>query len=263
MSFRLKSIASLMVLASSLSGCAYLASLIPREMYYEVALTPVLPEGRGEYQIDPDDPQAVLFSHEGMVVRVRPYTDDELNALYPPLYDGRHTNPYTTNELDVDLGYVPPIFIVFDITVINKTYSKIEFDPAKTQLTTNTGRTLRYYDPGRAGEGVDPLGGNQFSTYYQTERGRSGIDKDINLERMGLIYKTAFHRFRPVFRGDDRSGTLTFDKLPQDATEVVLSVDDFVLSFDASGNPERTIDFECRFNVQQGVVESEIEPLLE
>ena len=58
--------------------------------------------------------------------------------------------------LDVDLGYVPPIFMVFDVTVVNKTYSKIEFDPAKTRITTDTGRTLRYYDPGRAGEGVDP-----------------------------------------------------------------------------------------------------------
>ena len=117
--------------------------------------------------------------------------------------------------LDVDLGYVPPIFMVFDVTVVNKTYSKIEFDPAKTRITTDTGRTLRYYDPGRAGEGVDPPGGNRFSTYYQTERGRSGIDKDINLERMGLIYKTAFHRFRPVFRGDERSGTLTLTNCPK------------------------------------------------
>ena len=80
---------------------------------------------------------------------------------------------------------------------------------------------------------------------------------------MGLIYKTAFHRFRPVFRGDERSGTLTFDKLPQDAKEIVLTVSDFVLSFDASGNPERTIDFECRFAVKQGVIESEVDPILE
>ena len=263
MSFRWKTFIVLLMASVTLSGCAYMASLIPREMFYEVSLTPVLSEGRGEYQIDPDDSKIVMFSHEGMVVKVRPYTDDELNRLYPPLYDGRHTNPYTTDALDVDLGYVPPIFMVFDVTVVNKTYSKIEFDPAKTRITTDTGRTLRYYDPGRAGEGVDPLGGNRFSTYYQTERGRSGIDKDINLERMGLIYKTAFHRFRPVFRGDERSGTLTFDKLPQDAKEIVLTVSDFVLSFDASGNPERTIDFECRFAVNQGVIESEVDPILE
>ncbi len=261
MPFR-KSLAVFFFIAISLlGGCAYLAGLIPQEKYYDVTLTPIIPEGKGEYQLDPDEPKTVIFSHEGMLVKIRPHTDAELDELYPPLFDGRHTNPYTTNELDLDLGYVPPIFIVFDVQVINKTYAKIEFDPAKTLLTTNTGRELRYYDPGRAGEGVDPLGGNRFSTYYQTELGRSGLDKDINLERMGLIYKTAFHRFRKVFRGDGRSGKLAFDSLPLDATEVVLSVRKFVLAFDANGNPERTIDFECRFKVEQGVISSEIESL--
>jgi|GEM_PF-481970 len=256
-----KSLAAFFIIISTLGGCAYMASLIPKEMYYEVSLTPVIPEGKGEYQLDPEDPKKIIFSHEGMLVKIRPYTDAELNELYPPLFDGRHTNPYTTDQLDVDLGYVPSIFIVFDVEVVNDTYAKIEFDPAKTLLTTNTGRKLRYYDPGRAGEGVDPLGGNLFSTYYQTELGRSGLDKDINLERMGLIYKSAFHRFRSVFRGDKRNGKLSFDSLPKDATEVVLSVNEFVLAFDASGNPERTIDFECRFKVEQGIITSEVEPI--
>lgn len=257
-----KSIAAFFLITISLlSGCAYLASLIPKEMHYEVSLTPVIPEGRGEYQLDPEDPKTVIFSHEGMLVKIRPHIDAELDELYPPLFDGRHTNPYTTAELDIDLGYVPPIFFVFDVLVLNETYAKIEFDPAKTLLTTNTGRELRYYDPGRAGEGVDVLGGNLFSTYYQTELGRSGQEKDINLERMGLVYKTAFHRMRPVFRGDKRSGKLAFDSLPKDATQIVLSVREFVLAFDASGNPERTIDFECRFDVQQGVISSGVVPI--
>ena len=257
-----KSLTAFVVVAiGALSGCAYLAGLIPQEMYYEVALTPVIPKGQGEYQSDPDDPQTVIFSHEGMVVKIRPYTDAELNELYPPLFDGRHTNPYTTNQLDIDLGYVPPIFLVFDVEVINETYAKIEFDPAKTLFRTDKGKKMRYYDPGRAGEGVHPLGGNLFSTYYQTEMGRSGLDKDINLERMGVIYKTAFHRFRSVFRGDKRSGKLAFDSLPKDVTEVVLSINEFVLAFDANGNPENTIDFECRFKVEQGVVTSDIVPI--
>ena len=149
-----KSLTAFVVVAiGALSGCAYLAGLIPQEMYYEVALTPVIPKGQGEYQSDPDDPQTVIFSHEGMVVKIRPYTDAELNELYPPLFDGRHTNPYTTNQLDIDLGYVPPIFLVFDVEVINETYAKIEFDPAKTLLTTDTGKKMRYYDPGVRGKG--------------------------------------------------------------------------------------------------------------
>ena len=237
------------------------AGLIPKDMYYDIAMTPVLPEGKGEYQVDPDDPKRVIFSHEGMRVAVRPYTDDELNELYPPLTDGRHVNPYTTNELDTDLGYVPLVFTVFKVEVVNDTYAKIEFNPANTLLTTDTGRELRYFDPGRAGEGVETGGGNRFSAYYQTERGRSGLDKDTNLERMGLIYKTAFHRFRPVFRGDERSGTLSFASLPNDATSVLLVVSDFALAFDASGNPEHVIDFQFKFSVAQGVVTSGVDPV--
>ena len=242
-------------------GCASLKALIPKDMYYDIAMTPVLSEGGGAYQVDPDDPNRVSFSHEGMRIEVRPYTDAELNDLFPPLMDGRHVNPYTTDVLDVELGYVPPVFTVFDVKVINETYAKIEFNPANTLLTTNTGRELRYYDPGRAGEGVEAGRGNRFSAYYQTERGRSGLDKDTNLERMGLIYKSAFHRFRPVFRGDERSGTLSFANLPTDATSVVLEINDFALRFDASGNPEHTIDFQFEFDVVQGVVTSGVDPI--
>ena len=256
--FLVTCVSSLIVITS---GCAYLSGLIPKEAYYEVIMTPNISDGDRAYSIDPDDPRTVEFSHEGMVVRIRPYTDSELNGLYPPLFDGRHTNPYTTDIYETDLGYVPPIFTVFDIEVMNQTYAKIEFDPAKTLLTCDTGAELRYYDPGRAGEGVDPLGGNKFSAYYQTERGRSGLDKDINLERMGMIYKTAFHRFRPVFRGDKRSGKLAFAVIPQDVKSVTLSVQDFILAFNPSGGAESTIDFECKFDVKQGIVKTELDPL--
>ena len=243
------------------SGCAYMSGLIPKEAYYEVSLTPKISQRDGAYRIDPDDSRTIEFSHEGMIVRIRPYTDSELNGMYPPLFDGRHTNPYTTDIYETDLGYVPPIFTVFDIEVINQTYAKIEFDPAKTLIKCDTGAELRYYDPGRAGEGVDPLGGNKFSAFYQTERGRSGLDKDINLERMGMIYKTAFHRFRPVFRGDKRSGKLAFAILPKDVKSVTLSVREFILAFNPSGGAEDTIDFEVSFDVKQGIVNTELDHL--
>ena len=83
--------------------------------------------------------------------------------------------------------------------------------------------------------GVDPLGGNKFSAYYQAERGRSGLDKDINLERMGMIYKTAFHHLSAGFRGDKRSGKLAFAIISQDVKSVTLSVQDFILAFNPSG----------------------------
>ena len=99
------------------------------------------------------------------------------------------------------------------------------------------------------------LGGNSFTKYYKMELGTSGNEREINLERMGIIYKTVLHRGRPIFREDRQKGMLVFDPLLPENDELVLTFHDFVLSFDASGNPEETIDVEFRFEVDQGVKE--------
>jgi len=244
---RLMASAVLVVLA----GCA---GLVPANLDYVVDMEPILPEGRGDFYVDYDD-GSVVFSKEGVLIKVRHLSDEELNRQYPPLYDGRHVNPYTHTARDPDKRYIPPRFTVFQITVINRSYAKVEFDPAKAVLVTEQGDEYRYYDPGR--EGANPLGGNSFSKYYKTELGTSGNEKELNLERMGVVYKTVYHRRRPVFKGSERTGKLVFDPLPDGAQEAVLRLNEFVLSFDASGNPEETVDIEYRFRVEQGAIESQ------
>ena len=229
-------------------GCG---GLVPQDMTYDLHMQPVLPEGRGDYTIDLDD-SSTVFSKEGMLIKVRYLEDQELNERFPPKYDGRHINPYTRGDIDPDKGYIPPRFTVFEVEVINQTYSKIEFDPAKATMESG-GETYRYYDPGR--EGAVVLGANNFTKYYKMELGNSGNDREINLERMGIIYKTVFHRGRPIFREDRQKGMLVFDPLLPENDEVLLTFHDFVLSFDASGNPEETIDVEFRFDVAQGILE--------
>lgn len=232
----------------SIWGCG---GLVPRDLVYDIHTKPILPEGRGDYTIDLDD-SSTVFSKEGLLIKVRHLKDDELDERFPPLYDGRHVNPYTLGEIDSDKGYIPPRFTVFEVEVINLTYSKIEFDPAKATMESG-GETYRYYDPGR--EGAVVLGANNFTKYYKMELGNSGNDREINLERMGIIYKTVFHRGRPIFREDRQKGMLVFDPLLPENSEIVLIFNEFVLSFDASGNPEETVDVEFRFDVAQGVRE--------
>ena len=180
---------------AALFGCA---GLIPKDLKYTVHMEPVLPEGRRDYFVDVED-SSFVFSKEGVLVKVRHMTDDELDRRFPPLFDGRHVNPYTHNMKDPETGYIPPRFTVFEVTVVNLTYAKVEFDPAKAVLLTDTGEEHKYYDPGRQGAG--PLGGNTFAKYYKTELGISGNEKEIALERMGIVYKTIYHRERPVLQG--------------------------------------------------------------
>jgi hypothetical protein len=241
------------VFALFLAGCA--GGLIPTKQKYVVEMRPILPEGRGDYSIDPDD-SSTVFSKEGVLIKVKALTDDELNRRFPPLFDGRHVNPYTFSQKEVQTSYIPPRFTVFEVTVINKTYAKIEFDPAKALMISGDGQTYRYYDPGR--EGYLAEGGNSFSKYYRVEVGISGYEKELALERMGGVYKSVYHRDRPVFKEDQRQGLLVFDPLPQEYKdgEVMLQFKEFVLSFDASGNPENTLDVEYRFQVRQAIVNS-------
>ena len=81
--------------------------LVPPQLEYDLHVMPVLPEGRGDYTIDPDD-SSMVFSKEGILIKIRHLSDPELNERFPPLYDGRHVNPYIRGEIDPEKGYTPP-----------------------------------------------------------------------------------------------------------------------------------------------------------
>jgi len=229
-----------------LAGCA---GLIPPELEHRMHMEPLVPEGRGDYYVDLED-SSFVFSVEGALIKVEYLNDQELDDEFPPLWDGKHINPYTSGEADPEIGYAPPIFTVFRVTVVNSTYAKIEFDPARAIVHTDAGERLTFYDASRGSDSP-----NNFRKYYRVELGISGIEKSLALERMGTVYKTAYHRHRPVFRGDTHSGLVAFDPLADDVREITLRISDFILSFDASNNPQETVDCEFRFVVDQKVIE--------
>ena len=242
-----RSISLLLILAAGF-GCA---GLIPEHRKYQVHAAPVLPEGRENIHVDLED-SSVVFSKEGAIIKVRLLSDDELNERFPEAMDGRFVNPYSYRDEDPNLGYVPARFTVFDVTVINETYAKILFDPAKAMLITDKREQFRYYDGGR--EAADLLGGNSFNRYYRLATGRSGNEVKLNMERRGLINRTVYHRGRPVFKGDRLTGLVVFAPLTENTRQIRLAINEFVFAFDAHGNPEESVDVEFVFDIEQRVV---------
>ncbi len=228
-------------------GC----SLIPPKLKYYVRFTPdknML--SRESYYIDPED-SSVVFDYEGMKVKVKYLNDKQLNDEFPDKsYRENPTNPYTYGmKKDPEKGYVPSRFTVFQVTVINHPFAKVQFDPSKAVLITDRGEEFYYYDILER----DAKHGNSFENYYRSRMGRSGNEKFWYEERMGLVRSTLY-RSDAVFKGDKSIGKLVFDPLHPDVKRVKLTFNDFVVRFDPYGVPLDMIDIEFEFDVDQGVI---------
>ena len=103
----------------------YLSVLEPKESEWE------------EYFIG--DEGLASYHLEGSRIDVQYMTDSVLNGMFPDDSTGGRlsTNPYTYGDwMDPNLGYVPNRFTVFNVSVYNYTYSKMELDPLKVILLT-------------------------------------------------------------------------------------------------------------------------------
>jgi|TARA_B100000686_G_C16652253_1_gene896221 hypothetical protein len=182
---------------------------------------------------------------EGLRVQVEPLTDERLNTLFPSDSErGRFsTNPYTYgNWVDPLLGYTPVRFTVFRITITNDIYAKVLLDPLKAVLHTNRGETLNSY-------GIPSWSPhNSFERYYRALRGQSGNEFYRFDLRMGNVRSTAYLEDTRVFKGESYGGLIAFDPLAEDVTQVRLVLKDFVLRFDASGQPLEEVDVTMDFD---------------
>jgi len=105
-----------------LGGCSL---TFPSRLQHFVEADPVLPES-ATYYLDPID-SSLVWSLEGVQVKVKFYNDEMLDAEYDPRY-----SPYTlTGWTHPELGYIPPLRTVFDITLINRTRDRVELDPTQ------------------------------------------------------------------------------------------------------------------------------------
>ena len=238
---------SVLILILVGTGCG----LIPPNLRYVVQMAPVSEMVSEEaYYVDPED-SSMVFRKPGVTVKVRYLSDELLNEEYADqTYREPNLNPYTYGAWrDMDLGYTPERFTVFQVTVHNVGYGKVMLDPGKVVLTTDRGDQLRYYDV------LKREAKNSFEGYYRARTGPSGNDEYWYQERMGTVRASLYRRDKPVFKGQSYSGKLVFDPLHRDVKKARLLFRDFVLRFDATGTPVEMMDIEYRLKVYQRIVE--------
>jgi len=247
LSFKQKLIISLMIVLPLLvaTGCF----LYPPEIRYNEYLTPVLVGNNPEYSID-EETGVFVFDIGNSSIEVRAMTEKELNDLFPDessqsVYS---TNPYTYgNWVDPDIGYTPKRFSVFEVTVINRDFAKMRIDPVEAVLVTDLGEEYHSFTFSVAAAKYD----KSFENYYRTIRGQSGNEYYRHEMRLGMVRGKNYGLDEMIFRGDQYSGLITFDKLRPEVKRVQLVLNDIVYRFDAFSRPA---DFtKATFNFERNI----------
>ena len=239
----------LLCLALATGGCATLKSLESHsQREYFIKLEPILPDGE-TYYIDPID-SSVVWSEQGVQVKVKFYDDAMLDAEYDP-----RVTPYTLTGVEIPgLDYTPPLWTVFEVTVINRTRERVELDPTQTILRLDDGSRLLC----RQGAGGWYDKDEFFDYSYLKWGGQEGnVRYHASLDRNPIWNKSEYYRGKPVRKGSIYSGKLTFPPLPAETKSFTLEVNDFILAFDrfqvGYGNPVEFTDLRFNFNVDHGV----------
>ena len=228
------------LLPALVGGCI---SFSPTLYLYETRLTPIVQQDE-EARLTRED-GSVTFALEGLRIRVEPMIDEALDREFPDDSNKGFfsTNPYTYGDwIDPLLGYTPNRFTVFRVTVINDIYAKVLLDPLKPVLRTDRGEVMHSY-------GIPSFSPHQsFERYYRAIRGQSGNEFYRFDLRMGNVRSKAYLEDVRVFKGESYAGFLAFDSLSEDVAQVQLELKEFVLKFDASGQPIETIDIVLDFD---------------
>jgi hypothetical protein len=233
--------------AALLAGLSACLTLTPIRAAYRAELTPV--PGAEEYQVEAAE-QAAVFVKEGLRLKVRHLGDADLDAQYPEA-----SNPFTyRGQVDPQLGYVPPRFTVFQVSLDNPTFDKVLLQPEKAVLKTDRGMILRPYQLTRAEAHGDP---RNFETYWLSRGVQSGNSQKLYLERMGVLRGAVYHRDSFVFKGNAYTGKLVFDPLPPDTQGVTLRLEKFILEFGIYNTPQNQLDLEFAFAVRSEIAEPE------
>ena len=196
------------------------------------------------YYFDSED-STTVFQQEGFRLKLRYLDDQTLNQEYARFtFREPNLNPFTYGEdRDLDRGYSPPRFTVFQMTVVNQTYPKVMVDPAKMVLHTDWGGKYTYWAV------LKRDADNSFERYYMERRGKGGNEDYYYQERMGLVRQDLFRRHTFVFKGEEYTGKVAFAPLHEDVQAITIEIDDIVLRVDAFDRPKEVANASFTFSV--------------
>ena len=196
------------------------------------------------YYFDPED-STTVFAQEGFRLKLRYLDDQALNREYARFtFREPNLNPFTYGtDRDLDRGYAPPRFTVFEMTVVNQTYPKVRVDPAKMVLRTDRGGEYQYWDV------LKRDADNSFEHYYMERRGKGGNEDYYYQERLGLVRQALFRRHTFVFKGDTYSGKVVFAPLHEKVRAITVAIEGIVLRVDAFDRPKAVTSASFAFAV--------------
>ncbi len=217
----------------------------PPDLRYALHVMPqesLLEDGR--YYFDAED-SSTVFEQAGFRLKLRYLSDQALNREYARFtFREPNLNPFTYGpDRDLDRGYAPPRFTVFEMTVVNQTYPKVMVDPAKIVLRTDRGGEYKYWGV------LKRDAANSFEHYYMARRGKGGNEDYYYQERMGLVREALFRRHTFVFKGDTYTGKVVFAPLHAEVRAITVEVADMVLRVDAFDRPKEVTSASFAFAV--------------
>ncbi|MEE2659867.1 MAG: hypothetical protein VX733_15270 [Candidatus Latescibacterota bacterium] len=223
----------------------------PPQLKYVVKAKPEIRGASASYAHDPAD-SSVVWEEEGLEIRVRHLDDDQLDSRFDP-----KVSPYTLGDWkDPDLGYRPPLWTALEVTVINRTRERVELDPTQAILRLADGRY--FFCSQGVGKYVDAEHYYDYS-YLKWSADAGNVEFYRQNDRADILNRTQYLREKPIRKGRKYVGILTFPRLPEDAVDFTLEVNNFILAFDrfevGYGNPVEFIDLKFPFKVEQSVVE--------
>jgi len=223
--------------------------LYPPEIRYNSYLAPILVGNDPAYLIDVET-TSFVYNIGNSAIEVHYMMEKDLNDLFPDesSQDIYSTNPYTFGDwVDPNLGYTPNRFTVFNVTIINRDFAKMRIDPVEAVLITDLGEEYHSYTYSVAAAKY----GKSFEDYYRTIRGQSGNEYYRHEMRLGMVRGKNYGLEEVVFRGDNYSGLITFDKLRPEVQRVQLVLNNIVYRFDAFNRPADVTT--ARFNFERKI----------